>query len=169
MKHNRSEIPAYLIWVEQRPTVSGKGKKAYFDAVRAAAACEIASPIMTDDIEIEISYSTTRKKENRKDADNVNKPTLDALKGGIAYGDDRQVRAVTCAVFDNNRAAMVSGRVEYLGRLFYSSKSDVVLIMIYSDTRLLELGEEQQVQHRRYLEWEKNFSETLTKLRDVNA
>ena len=62
MKHNRSETPAYLIWVEQKPTVSGKGKQAYFNAVRTAAEREISSPITTDDIEIEISYSTTPKR-----------------------------------------------------------------------------------------------------------
>lgn len=88
MKHKRAETPAYLIWVEQRPTMNGKGKKAYYDAVRQAAGDEIDSPIMTDDIEIEIVYATDVKKANRKDTDNVNKPTLDALEG-VAYQNDR--------------------------------------------------------------------------------
>ena len=132
----------------------------YFEAVRAAASAEISAPVATDDIEVEIAYSTTQKKENRKDADNVNKPTLDALKG-IAYADDRQVRAVSCSVFDKSREAMVNGRVEYLGRLFYSGKPHVVLIMIYSDSRLKELGGEEEVQRRRYAEWQANFNAEL--------
>lgn len=168
MKHNRAETPAYLVWVEQRPSSNGKGKQAYFDAVRAAAVKEILSPIHSEDIEIEIAYSTMQKKGNRSDADNVNKPTLDALKG-IAYADDRQVRAVTCSVFDNSREAMISGRVEYLGRLFYSGEPDVVLIMIYSDSRLEELGGEQEVQRKRYAEWQASFNAALEQQKKENA
>ncbi|HUJ19215.1 MAG TPA: hypothetical protein VL197_14625 [Nitrospirota bacterium] len=84
MKYNRFETPAYLIWVEERPTMKGKGKQVYFNAVRDAALGEITSPIKSNDIEVEIIYVTNQKKEERKDTDNVNKPTLDALKG-IAY------------------------------------------------------------------------------------
>src|SRR5262245_57145408 len=104
MRHKRSETPAHLVWVEQRPTGSGKGKQVYFEAVRVAATAAIPRPIESDDIEVEIVYSTTRQQAQRLDADNVNKPTLDALKG-IAYRDDRQVRAVTSTLFDNNRSA----------------------------------------------------------------
>ena len=160
MKHNRSDTPAYLIWVEQRPTVHGKGKQIFFYAVRHAAQVEIGSPIKTDDIEVEIVYATNQRRDMRIDADNVNKPTLDALKG-VAYDDDRQVRSVSCTVFDKTRAPTVSGRVEHLGRLLYSAKSHVLLIMIYSDTRLAELGGENEVQRRRYVEWQKNFDEML--------
>jgi Holliday junction resolvase RusA-like endonuclease len=156
MKHNRSETPAYLIWVEQRPTVKGKGKGVYFDAVRQAARNQITNPITTDNIEVEIVYATNKKKGERKDADNVNKPTLDALEG-VAYRNDRQIRSVSCTVFDKNHTSTVSGRVEHIGRLFYSGEPHVVLIMIYSDTRLAELGSEQEVQRRRYIDWQKNF------------
>src|SRR4030042_6107872 len=108
MKYRRSETPAYLIWVEQRPTMNGKGKKLYYDAVQQAARVEIGSPITADDIEIEIVYTTDVEKANRKDTDNVNKPTLDALEG-VAYSNDRQVRSVSCTVFDKKFSLTVSG------------------------------------------------------------
>ena len=82
MKHKKKQTPAYLIWVEQRPSSMGKGKTAYFKSVKAAAsAAGIKTPITTPDIEVEIVYSTIRRSTERMDADNVNKPTLDALKG----------------------------------------------------------------------------------------
>ncbi len=165
MKYKRSGFPAYLIWVEQRPTMSGKGKRAYYEAVQQAAKREIDRPITTDDIEVEIVYVTDVNKAVRKDADNVNKPTLDALKG-VAYQDDQQVRSVSCTLFDkNHHPSTVSGRVEQLGRLFYSDKSHVVLIMIYSDTRLAEIGGDEKVQRRRDVEWKHNFEKVLSELK----
>lgn len=104
MKHNRLGTPAYLNWVEQRPADKGKGKPVYFEAIRHASQGEINNPIKTDDIDVEIVYATNQKRAERKDTDNVNKPTLDALKG-VAYDDDRQVRSVTCTVFDKNHAS----------------------------------------------------------------
>ncbi len=168
MKYNRSDTPAYLVWIEQRPTAKGKGKQAYFDAIRRAAQSEIASPIKTDDIEIEIVYATNQKRGRRKDADNVNKPTLDALKG-IAYDDDRQVRSVSSTVFDKNLASTVNGRVEHIGPLFYSGKPHVVLIMIYSDARLAELGGEHEVQRRRYAAWQENFDKMVHQLKKTTC
>jgi Holliday junction resolvase RusA-like endonuclease len=164
MKYKRSETPAYLIWVEQRPTVKGKGREVYYEAVRQAARREIDSPIEADDIEVEITYVTDIHKDIRMDADNVNKPTLDALKG-VAYKDDNQVRSVHCAVFDKHHPATVSGRVEQFGPLFYSDKSHVVLIEIYSDTRLAELGGDEEVERRRRVEWERNFGRAISKLK----
>ncbi len=166
MRHNRAETPAYLILVEQRPTVKGNGKEVYFNDVRSAAKVEIAHPISSADIEVEIVYATCVRKGERMDADNVNKPTLDALKG-VAYEDDRQVRSVTCTLFDKNQPSTVSGRVEYLGRLFYSEKPHVVLIMIYSDTRLAELGGEKEVQRHRYIEWQRNFDRMLLEIKET--
>jgi Holliday junction resolvase RusA-like endonuclease len=81
--------------------MKGKGKQVYYDAVRAEARREIANPITSDDIEIEIAYATSEKRGKRKDADNVNKPTLDAFEG-VAYLNDRQVRSVTSTIFDKN-------------------------------------------------------------------
>lgn len=161
MKYRRSDTPAYLIWVEQRPTMNGKGKKLFYNAVQQAARVEISSPITADDIEIEIVYVTDVEKANRKDTDNVNKPILDALEG-FAYSNDRQVRSVGCTVFDKKSPSTVSGRVEHVGCLFYSDKSHVVLIMVYSDTRLAELGGEKEVQHRRYIEWQQKFDMMLS-------
>lgn len=168
MRHTKAQTPAYLVWVEQRPSSSGMGKTAYFDAVKDAAAAEIATPITASDIEVEIVYSTTRKPTQRLDADNVNKPTLDALKG-VAYTDDRQVRSVTSTVFDRNVSNVVDGRVEHMGRLFYSPAPDVVLIMIYSDARLAELGGEGEVQRRRYEQWQRDFDQTLARIKENPA
>jgi hypothetical protein len=89
---------------------------------------------------------------------------LDALEG-VAYSNDRQVRSVSCTVFDKQSSFDVSGRVEHVGRLFYSDKSHVVLIMVYSDTRLAELGGEKEVQNRRYNEWQQNFDTMLSDLK----
>lgn len=157
MKHARSETPAYLIWVEQRPTLAGKGKQIYYKAVRQAAQVEIDHPITTNDIEVEILYSTDVRKDKRKDIDNVNKPTLDALEG-VAYENDRQVRSVRSTLFDRNRPSIVSGHVEYFGRFLYSGKPHIILIRIYSDTRLAKLGGEKEVKSRRYNEWQKSFA-----------
>lgn len=168
MKHKQSETPAYLIWVEARPTKAGKGKQAYFDAVRQAARSIIDRPITTDDIGVEIVYSTDVRKGKRMDADNVSKPTLDALKG-VAYEDDSQVRSATSTVFHRSRPSKVSGRVEHMARLFFSGQPHVILIVIYSDARLHELGGEHEVQCRRYLEWQRNFDQMLSQIRKESA
>jgi Holliday junction resolvase RusA-like endonuclease len=128
MRHKRAHTPTYLVWVKHRPSSRGTGKVAYYAAVKAAATIEIDRPITAADIEIEIVYSTTRKIAGRLDADNVNKPTLDALKG-IAYADDVQVRSVTSTLFDRNADHIAHGRVEHMGRLFYSPHPDVVLLL----------------------------------------
>ena len=164
MRHKRALTPAYMVWIEHRPSSSGKGKKAYFEAVKAAATGEITEPIMANDIEVEIVYSTMSNLAERIDADNVNKPSLDALKG-IAYNDDAQVRSVTATLFDRNASHEVHGRVEHVGRLFYSQYPDIVLIMIYSDIRLEELGGEHEVQLRRYEAWQREFDRALDYIR----
>ncbi len=99
------------------------------------------------------------------DADSVDKPTLDALKG-IAYRDDAQVRSVTATIFDRNVGHYVAGRVEHMGRLFYSPHPDIVLIMIYSDSRLQELGGEAEVQRRRYETWQHEFDATIGRIKE---
>jgi len=164
MQHTRKQTPAYRIWVESRPTHQGKGRNAYYSAVQRAAQEEIASPITARDIELEIAYSTRTSQATRLDADNVNKPALDALKG-IAYRDS-QVRSVRFTVFDRSLAASVDGRVEYLARLFYSPHDHVVLIMIYSDSRLAELGGETELSRRRYQEWQREFDKVVGSMRN---
>ena len=148
--------------------MDGNGKRVYYDAVKVAARLEVTNPISANDIEIEIAYATTAKEGQRKDADNINKPTLDALEG-IAYLNDKQVRSVTSTVFDKNMPLKVGGYVEYMGRLFYSAKPHVLLIMIYSDTRLSELGGEQELQRRRYLEWQRSFDQLLARAKKASA
>jgi len=71
--------PAYLIWIEHRPTYKGRDKEAYHAAVKNAARAEIDRPISSSDIEVEIVDSTRRPLGQRMDADNVNKPTLDRV------------------------------------------------------------------------------------------
>jgi hypothetical protein len=41
--------------------------------------------------------------------------------------------------------------------------------MIYSDTRLAELGGEEEVQRRRYVEWQRNFDELLARAKGTSA
>jgi Holliday junction resolvase RusA-like endonuclease len=168
MRHHRSETPAYFVWVLRAPSSNGKSKQAYFKAVAAAATEVIRPPIASDDIEVEVIYATTRPQAQRGDADNIVKPTLDALKG-IAYTDDRQVRTATGTVFDKAKSNNVDGRVEYMSRLFQSPDPDVVLILIYSDQRLRELGGEAEVQRSRYEQWQREFQDSLEKARARGA
>jgi hypothetical protein len=118
LRHQGSDTPAYHVWVHNWPTKTNPGKAHYMAAVRTAAKEAIASSISADDVEVEVLYSTLRRRHMRGDIDRVLKPTLDALKG-IAYIDDIQVRSVTATLFERMHASMLSGRVEYIGRLRY--------------------------------------------------
>lgn len=170
MRHVRINTAAYLIWVEARPSFNGKGKDVYYEAVRKTAREEIQIPITSSDIELEIIYSTATKPAERLDADNVNKPTLDALKG-VAYTDDRQVRHVESTVFDRSTVnhTTVQGRVEHIGRLFYTPHPHVVLILVYSDSRLKEMGGEPVVQRQRYERWNRDFNNALAEATSAAA
>lgn len=166
MKYPRRETPAYVIWVEGRPRKKGQR---YREAVRRAAAAEISkAPITTDDVEVEIAYSTTRKE--RPDVDNAVKPTLDGLRG-YAFKDDVQVRSVTVARFHPLEAitpdgrCRVSGLVEHLKRLFIDTRprdreapKEVTRILVYSDTWLEELGGEEAVKAQRKKEWDREWN-----------
>lgn len=158
MRHARTNTPAYIVWVEARPSCNGKGKEAYYRAVKDAAAAVIGTPIDVHDVEIEITYVTATPAGQRIDTDNVQKPTLDALKG-VAYNDDRQVRRAESAIFDRAANNSVHGLVEHIGRLFYSGKEHVVLIQIYSDSRLAEIGGAEAVQQTRIVEDERQQDE----------
>ena len=153
-RHRRYDTPAYLIWAGARPATGGKGRSAYITMVADEARKEIARPIDALDIEVEVLYATRQKVDIRADVDNILWPTLDALKG-VAYRDDRQVRSVTATIFDLNDNTLVAGRVEYVGRLFYSGRADTVLVCIYSDSRLADLGGEQAVRDERYRDWDR--------------
>ena len=77
------------------------------------------------------------------------------------YNDDRQVRHAEATVFDRNASGEVQGRVEHIGRLFYTPHPHVVLIRIYSDSRLADLGGKSAVMHGRYEEFERDFDTAL--------
>jgi hypothetical protein len=144
--------------------MNGKGKRVFYDTVRRMAQLQIEHPITADDIEVEIVYATDVAKAQRKDTDGVIKPTFDALEG-VAYSNDRQVRSVSCTLFDKNCPSTLSGWVEHMSHLFYSGTSHVLLIMIYSDNRLAELGGEKEVQSRRYIQWQRDFDTFLSQLK----
>ena len=163
MRHARNDTPAYHVWVEARPSFNGKGKDAYYAAVKRAARTEIQIPIVSSDIEIEITYSTALPPAQRMDTDNIQKPTLDALCG-VAYNDDRQVRHSQATLFDRSTADQVTGRIDHLARLLYTPQPHIVLIRIYSDERLQEMGGAPVVQQRRYEEHQRTFD---TALRDA--
>jgi Endodeoxyribonuclease RusA len=103
---------------------------------------------VVNDIEVEIIYSTSISEGCRADVDNIIKPTLDALVG-VGFTDDRQVGSVTATLFDKNKGAIVDARVEYIGQLFFTEEKHVVLICVYSDSRLKELGGEGAVRNKR--------------------
>lgn len=63
--------------------------------------------------------------------------------------------------FANGNVGKRGLRVAPSGKLFYSPQPDVVLIMIYSDTRLAELGGEEEVKGRRYKAWQRDFEKML--------
>jgi len=163
-RHNRCETPAYLIWIHHKPFLQGKGKASYARSVKDAAKKSIHTPILTNDIEIEVFYSTNATTKTRADVDNILKPTLDALKE-IAFGDDSQVRSVSSRLFDRNVENTIAGRVEHIGRLFFSEDNDVLLIAIYSDSRLSELGGHAVVNDNRFKEWTEDFDYKLKQMK----
>lgn len=163
MKHKKSETPAYRFFINERPSLHGKGKTRFIDNVRKSAKKNIRNPIKSYDIEIEIVYSTSVKDSDRMDIDNINKPLLDALQG-IAFNDDKQVRAISSTLFDKKKNAKLEGRVEYMGDLFYTKNEHVLLISIYSDSRLSELGGESKIEKIRFQEWQEEHNKKLKRL-----
>ena len=80
MRHHRADTPSYLIWLTQQPNL-GEHKQQFIAAVRQEIQKEITKPIQTNDIEVEILYSTSISRGSRADADNITKPILDGLSG----------------------------------------------------------------------------------------
>lgn len=150
--HDRINLPAYILWITDRPSSKGRGKNIYQNALRQAAREQVHAPIKTEDIEIEIYYATSRKINLRCDIDNIIKPALDALKG-IAYVDDAQVRSVAAKLFDHTKKHDISGRVEIISRLLGFMGENITCVAIYSDSRILEIGRT-VVAEQRYREWE---------------
>ena len=143
-------VPVYGFWVYQRPTRnSPAGYRAYVAALQGAARDEIDRPIEANDVEVEILY-VTRDPRGALDVDNLGKPTLDALKG-VAYIDDRQVRAVRIAKFDKTQPAQISGRIGPLRVLWLDdTRPHAVWIFVYSASRKADL------RGRRPPGWEKH-------------
>ena len=160
--HTSSYIPAYVIWVHHRPS-KHKGETPYKVAIRLAAQKQIASPIPSSDVEVEIIYSALTEPDHQLDVDNYIKPTLDALKG-IAYIDDKQVRNVSSARFNRHEDNRIGGLVQHMGELFYSGE-DVVLINIYADARVAELGGREKLENDRKRQWEIEFESKLNTIR----
>ncbi|OGW38316.1 MAG: hypothetical protein A2Y97_08905 [Nitrospirae bacterium RBG_13_39_12] len=162
LRHRRIDLPSYLFVVYERPSsLQRRGNtQQYKDAVRKEATKHIASPIFSDDVEIEICWVTRVREGIRADIDNIIKPTLDALVG-IAFDDDKRVRSVTSTLIDRKKDNTLSAYVEDLGPLIYINKDDAVQIAIYSDRRLAELGDEEAVRKQRYEEFNKRFKEAM--------
>ncbi len=134
-----SAVPVYGFWVHQRPTRnSPAGYRAYVAALQEAGRGAIDRPIESNDVEVEVLY-VTRAPREALDVDNLGKPTLDALKG-VAYLDDRQVRAFRVAKFDKTQPGQISGRIGPITLLWHDdAHPHAVWIFIYSASRKTEL------------------------------
>jgi Holliday junction resolvase RusA-like endonuclease len=152
-RHRREDVPAYLFMAYERPVslqAKGPSKRRFMSLVARIAREKISDPIATNDIEVQICWATQSRPGIGSDLDNIIKPIIDALKG-IAYHDDKQVRSVVAALFDlqHKTPIALAGYVEDIQPLLYSGREDAVLIAIYSDARLAELGGAQQVEKQR--------------------
>lgn len=140
-QHHRSDIPVYILVSAAQPRV-GSTKNKFIKQIKKEFRRQIKEePMTSNDIEVEIVYSTTKTKGQRADIDNIVKPILDALEG-IAYKKDDQVRSIKSTLFDRtipNYTHKFSGRTEHLSDIFNKNPHNI-LIFIYSDVRLKELG-----------------------------
>jgi len=150
-RHERINVPSYVLRVVARPTIKkNKAVKENFrQQVKLVCTKYIEKVIATDDIEIEVIYATRREKGQRIDIDNVLKPTLDALKG-VVYKDDSQVRSVTATLVDKSASQRFAGRVEVMMQILPLLDEHAIVILIYSDTRLKELGGSEAVMEKRW-------------------
>jgi hypothetical protein len=173
-RHRRDDVPAYLFMAYERPVslqAKGPSKRRFMSLVARIAREKISDPIATNDIEVQICWATQSGPGIRSDLDNIIKPIIDALKG-IAYHDDKQIRSVVATLFEHwNKAPMaLAGYVEDIGPLLHSDREDAVLIAVYSDARLAELGGARQVEKRRsedsnrFLQSQKATSARLRKI-----
>ena len=140
--HSFEPRPVYQLFVYARPSNAGKSRSSYVGAVRVEAWRRIRTPIASADVEISMLYSSLRAPRQRLDIDNTLKPTLDALCG-IAFADDRQVRAVTARLIDRT-GPIDLGFEDRLGRLLLnallSGGDDVVLIHTFRMSGSKRLG-----------------------------
>ncbi|MEK7992721.1 MAG: RusA family crossover junction endodeoxyribonuclease [Planctomycetota bacterium] len=160
LKFRRSNIPAYKFVVRHRPpsaNSSSDSREVYKEAVASRARQEIAQPIASRDVQVEVTWASHTREGSRADVDNILKPTLDALNN-LAYADDKQVHAVSSMVIDLTGAPVlpIAGHVEDLVELL-NAHGDAVQIAIFSDTRLAELGGAQLVEERRRIDHMNRF------------
>jgi Holliday junction resolvase RusA-like endonuclease len=163
MRHRRIDLPSYQFIVYERPkTAQGKSvsSERYRNAIKEEAKKHISTPITSNDVEMEICWATKAREGIRADIDNIIKPTLDSLVG-IAFDDDKRVRSVTATLFDLKKSNVVKGHAEDLAELMYSGREDAVQIVIYSDSRLEELGGEDKVKKKRFEEFNSKWEKTL--------
>ncbi len=163
MRHRRIDLPSYQFLIYEQPKTLRRRRSSsvdnFMNSVKQESKKHILSPITSDDIEVEICWATKIRQGIRADIDNIIKPIIDALCG-IAYNDDKQVRSATATLFDLNKRNVVSGYVEDMGPLFYSSHPDAIQISIYSDTRLEELGGEEKIKKERSEKFTKLFEQS---------
>jgi hypothetical protein len=132
---------------------------------------KMSDPIATNDIEVQICWATRSRPGIRSDLDSIIVPIIDALKG-IAYHDDRQVRSIVATLFDlqEKTSMALTGYVEDIQPLLYSGREDAVLIAIYSDKKLADLGGAHLVERQRSEEFRsflRNQWATSVRLRKI--
>ena len=132
-------FPTYAFFVDQRPSWgSARGKAAYQAAIAAEARMHVSSPIVSDDVEVDILFSSELP-EKLLDVDNAAKATLDAMTG-VVFLDDRQVRALHVLRFDRSKPLHVSGRLAPLRAILARVVDHSVWVNVYSRSRADELG-----------------------------
>ena len=149
-RYTRSDQFVYQFVVHEKPLSSQGNKKhlkAYKKRIREIANRSMESVINSDDVEIEITWSTVDRIGVRSDIDNIIKPIIDSLVG-VAFDDDKQVRTVIATNFDKTKAPMINCYIEDYKDVFLSSKVNTILVTIYSDQKLNELGGEKVIKQK---------------------
>lgn len=139
-RYSRQDQFVYQIMVPFQPkSQQARSRSLYKQNIQNIAKRRIDSIIRSNDIEIEITWTSTIKEEIRSDIDNIIKPIIDALKG-VAYEDDKQIRSLVVTYFNKNLQHSINCYVEDLKEALYSGHDNVVLVTIYSDSKLIEKG-----------------------------
>ena len=134
--------PAYSLWIEGMPrSLSAEKKAGYMERVRQVAAQQVASPLRSGRLDIDIIFAA-KDRLLRPDVDNIAKPILDALKG-VIYDDDRQVRSVRIVAVPLDDASRFSGQPVTVSRL---ARADEFLVNVYEGLELdVWVGEAEKI------------------------
>jgi hypothetical protein len=120
-------------------------------ALRAEAKRGNVTPIKTPDVEVAVIYSTKRAANLRMDVDNIIIPTLNGLKG-LAYDDDQVVRAVSARIFDRCKPFVIASdsvdAVGFINPIDHPAYTNVIIVCLYSRSRMEELGGDEAVRAR---------------------